>query len=116
MGDNLYVFSSPLASFGYGNLNHMDNRMDNVLLIPGLGGNGPEHWQSHWEKNREDNRPNCRRVPGVNWNTPEKTTWLNALDDAITSCETPPILIAHSLGCMLAVHWALRMRCIGRCV
>ena len=84
--------------------------MDNMLLIPGLGGNGPEHWQSHWEENREDNRPNCRSVPGVNWNTPEKTMWLSALDDAITSCESPPILIAHSLGCMLAVHWALRMK------
>lgn len=84
----------------------MDNQMDNILLIPGLGGGGPNHWQSHWE----NNRPNCRRVPGVNWNTPEKNAWLNALNDAITACETPPILVAHSLGCMLAVHWALRVQ------
>ena len=80
--------------------------MDNVLLIPGLGGSGPNHWQTHWE----NNRPNCRRVLGVDWNTPDKNLWLNALDDAITAYETPPILVAHSLGCMLAVHWALRQK------
>lgn len=79
--------------------------MDIVLTIPGLGGSGPEHWQSFWE----DSHQSCRRVLGIDWNFPDKALWLSALDDAINACETPPILAAHSLGCLLAVHWALRV-------
>ena len=79
--------------------------MDTVLTIPGLGGSGPSHWQSLWEAKH----PNCRRVLGIDWNFPDKGAWLTALDDAIKGCDTPPILAAHSLGCLLTVHWALRV-------
>jgi len=79
--------------------------MDIVLTIPGLGGSDAAHWQSFWEADR----PNCRCVLGIDWNLPDKGAWLSALDNAIKACDTPPILAAHSLGCLLAVHWALRM-------
>jgi len=75
-----------------------------VLNIPGLGGSGNEHWQSRWEALY----PECRRVEQCNWNIPDKNNWLNALDASIQACETPPVLVAHSLGCALLAHWASR--------
>ena len=75
-----------------------------VINIPGLGGSGPKHWQSQWEKLY----PQCRRVENCDWNIPDKHSWLDALDAAITACATPPLLVAHSLGCALLAHWALR--------
>ena len=78
--------------------------MSIVLNIPGLGGGGTTHWQSQWEALY----PQCRRVEQCNWNIPDKDEWLNALDAAILSCKTPPILVAHSLGCALLAHWVSR--------
>jgi hypothetical protein len=75
-----------------------------VLNIPGLGGSGPTHWQSHWETLY----PECRRVEQCNWNIPDKTEWLNALDAAVRACNEPPTLVAHSMGCALVAHWASR--------
>lgn len=75
-----------------------------VLILPGYADSGPEHWQSHWE--RADSR--CRRVIQRDWLEPRLDDWLVALDRAIAECETPPVLAAHSLGCLLAVHRTLR--------
>lgn len=76
--------------------------MSYILIVPGLGGSGPEHWQSHWE----NNLPNCRRVSGCNWNIPDRDEWISALDLAIREAPEPPILVAHSLGCAMVAHWA----------
>jgi len=32
------------------------------------------------------------------------------LDRAVSACATPPVLVAHSLGCILVAHWAGRTR------
>jgi len=73
-----------------------------TLLVPGLGGSGPQHWQSLWEQSR----PGCSFVSQNNWNLPDYQAWLTGLDDAIRACPTPPIVVAHSLGCALVAHWA----------
>lgn len=75
-----------------------------VLNIPGLGGSGPTHWQSRWEALY----PECKRIEACNWNIPDVTEWLTALDTSVLACENPPVLVAHSLGCALLAHWALR--------
>lgn len=73
-----------------------------VLTIPGLGGSNSLHWQSKWE----DRYDTCSRVPGIDWNIPDKDLWLDALDTAIQGCSKPPLVAAHSLGCALLAHWA----------
>ncbi|HEY9079301.1 alpha/beta hydrolase [Magnetovibrio sp.] len=73
-----------------------------VLLVPGLGGSGPNHWQSRWEQTRQG----CSFVRQNNWNIPDRQDWLSGLDRAVRACATPPILVAHSLGCALVAHWA----------
>jgi uncharacterized protein len=72
------------------------------LIIPGWAGSGPEHWQSHWERELDD----ARRVEMPDWFAPRRAGWVATLDVAIRAAPTPPILIAHSLGCLAVAHWA----------
>jgi predicted alpha/beta hydrolase family esterase len=74
-----------------------------ILLVPGLGNSGPDHWQSRWEEERDD----CRRVELGMWDRPHRNTWVNQLNLAIHRAARPVILVAHSLGC-LAVAWWVR--------
>lgn len=74
-----------------------------ILTLPGLGGSGPDHWQSRWD----DMRPGCRRVNMPDWNIPDYNSWMTALDEAVRACVEAPLLVAHSLSCLLVAHWAL---------
>ena len=73
-----------------------------VLILPGYGDSGPQHWQSRWEAAD----PACRRVVQRDWLRPALGDWRPVLDAAIAECDRPPILVAHSLGCALVAHWA----------
>jgi predicted alpha/beta hydrolase family esterase len=75
-----------------------------ILIVPGFGNSGPGHWQSLWEPMY----PNMRRVQMPNWNAPRLPEWVDALDTAIERAnqEEPPVIVAHSLGCIALVHWA----------
>ncbi|PWF55017.1 RBBP9/YdeN family alpha/beta hydrolase [Massilia glaciei] len=73
-----------------------------VLILAGLWNSGPEHWQTQWERRH----PDWTRVPHRDWNNPECREWVAELDAAIAACEGPPVLVAHSLGCVLAAQWA----------
>jgi uncharacterized protein len=73
-----------------------------VLIIPGLGGSGPEHWQSLWQARL----PQATRVEQRDWERPHRVDWIARLDHAVTQSEQPPILVAHSLSCALVACWA----------
>jgi serine hydrolase len=81
-----------------------------ILILPGYADSGPDHWQSHWE--RAD--PACRRVVQDDWLEPKLSDWLAALERDVAACAAPPVLVAHSLGCALAVHWATRDGAVAR--
>jgi len=74
-----------------------------LLIVPGLGGSGPDHWQSHWERSY----PGARRVEQSDWNTPVRSLWLEQLAAAV---ERMPgaMLVGHSLGCVLVADLARR--------
>ena len=75
-----------------------------ILILPGWGDSGPEHWQSLWEASD----PACRRVVQRDWEQPELEEWLETLDRDIAACEAPLVLVAHSLACSLVAHWVNR--------
>jgi hypothetical protein len=77
-----------------------------VLVLPGWGDSGPQHWQSLWETAD----PTCRRVVQRDWMNPSLAEWRETLDRAVAACARPPILVAHSLACALVAHWAPRAR------
>ncbi|WP_313703849.1 alpha/beta hydrolase [Massilia sp.] len=73
-----------------------------VLTLAGLWNSGPQHWQTLWEARH----PRLRRVEHRDWNNPQRDEWVAELDAAVGACQGAPVLVAHSLGCMLAAHWA----------
>jgi hypothetical protein len=79
--------------------------MPSILILPGYTNSGPGHWQSLWEAQL----PDARRVEMPNWDFPRRAEWIEALDAAIRIANDsgePPLLVAHSLACILVAHWA----------
>ena len=77
----------------------------NVLLLPGWQNSGPDHWQSRWEALH-----GYQRVEQHDWMRPLRGDWSARLDEVILGCEGPVVLVAHSLGCILAAAWASHSR------
>ncbi len=75
--------------------------MTRVLTLPGWTGSPAGHWQSHWE--RLDAR--IVRVEQDDWETPDRAAWVARLRTTLSSA-APTVLVAHSLGAILAVHAA----------
>jgi len=72
-----------------------------VLILPGLNGSGPAHWQTRWELLL----PAARRVQARDWDRPSREEWVAALDVAVAAAGPEAVLVAHSLGCLQVAHW-----------
>lgn len=95
-----------------------NDRIKRILLIPGLGGSGPEHWQTYWQtqsdRAREILGPSAgnvvfERVEQDGWDQPERCAWLQRLDEAVDAARDKGddiILVPHSLAVSLTVFWA----------
>ena len=74
-----------------------------VLILPGLGNSGPEHWQTHWQAEH-----GYQRVEQANWDRPKLQDWLANLQAAVSAASGGVVLVAHSLACSLVAHYAKR--------
>jgi predicted alpha/beta hydrolase family esterase len=81
----------------------------NILILPGWQNSGPEHWQSRWEAQHA-----FQRVDQHDWMRPQRGDWIARLEDVILGLDGPVVLVAHSLGCILAAAWAQVSRSTGR--
>ena len=73
-----------------------------VLVLAGIGDSGPTHWQSLWLAAD----PSMGKLLHAQWHAPDRHAWVRELDAAIAACERPPLLLAHSLACLMVAHWA----------
>jgi predicted alpha/beta hydrolase family esterase len=73
-----------------------------ILVLPGIGNSGPDHWQTRWERRH----PNVRRVQQDDWDRPRRDAWVARLEAAVRTSGPDTVLVAHSLGCLLLAHWA----------
>jgi predicted alpha/beta hydrolase family esterase len=73
-----------------------------LVIVPGLGNSGPEHWQSHWQRAY----PAAMRVEQSDWQHPSLREWIETLDATVRNAGAPAVIAAHSLGCALLAHWA----------
>mgnify|MGYP003444885809 FL=1 len=73
-----------------------------VLILPGLGNSGPDHWQSLWEKAN----PAFVRVQQRDWEHPVCEEWRQVLERSVARAGADAVLVAHSLACLLVAHWA----------
>jgi uncharacterized protein len=76
--------------------------MTSILIVPGLGGSGEHHWQTHLERTL----PGAVRVQQGDWDRPDLSAWLERLASAVEA-RPDPVVVAHSLGCLLVAHLAL---------
>jgi predicted alpha/beta hydrolase family esterase len=74
-----------------------------AIIVPGLGGSEPEHWQSRFEASL----PRAIRISGIDWDRPHLSVWTNSLLRAVEQ-QPNSVLIAHSLGCALIAQAAMR--------
>ena len=75
-----------------------------TLIVAGLHGSEPEHWQSWWQM--QD--PNAVRVQQDDWHHPQLETWTQRLQETIAASQADKVwLVAHSFGCLISVKAAL---------
>ena len=80
--------------------------MRSILIVPGYSNSGPGHWQTHLERAI----PSARRVPMPSWQVPVRHEWTSAIEDAVAGAPEPPVLVAHSLGCIAVAYWAAQTK------
>ncbi|MHA6203589.1 RBBP9/YdeN family alpha/beta hydrolase [Dyella soli] len=73
-----------------------------ILFVPGLRDHVAEHWQTLLEAKL----PGARSVPPLQHDKLSRAARVAALDEAIAGIDGPVILVAHSAGVMITVHWA----------
>lgn len=73
-----------------------------VLILPGLGGAGEDHWQTHWERAF----PDFVRVQQADWESAAYDDWAPRLTEAVNKAPRAVVLIAHSLGTSLTMKWS----------
>jgi predicted alpha/beta hydrolase family esterase len=73
--------------------------MDTILVVPGLRGSGPTHWQTWFESVV----PGTRRVEQADWALPSLAVWTEPVREAILAAAEPVWIVAHSFGCLAAV-------------
>ena len=76
-----------------------------ILIIPGLGGSGPEHWQTRWEAKLST----ARRIEQGDWNEPHRAEWAANIVAAVKASSRPVVLVAHSCGVSSVAHAATEL-------
>ncbi|WP_051303265.1 RBBP9/YdeN family alpha/beta hydrolase [Comamonas composti] len=71
-----------------------------IVIVPGWRNSGPDHWQSLWA----EQLAGAERVEQDDWFVPRRSDWVQALEKTILSRPGRVVLVAHSLGCITAVH------------
>ena len=78
-----------------------------VLIHPGMGNSGEQHWQSIWEQQH----PEFIRINQRDWQTPTCQEWIENLDrEVIKHNPANIILVGHSLACTTIIYWANRYK------
>jgi len=76
-----------------------------VLVVPGLHGSGPDHWQT-WLERAE---PGAVRIKLEDWGHADLDRWAAAIDEALQQHRAQAwIVVAHSFGCLAVAHHAAR--------
>lgn len=73
-----------------------------ILILPGLGGSGPGHWQVRWAEKMST----AAIVEQADWHEPDPEDWADTIVKAVELARRPVVLVAHSLGCLAVARAA----------
>jgi len=77
-----------------------------ILTLPGIGGSGPQHWQSLWEKEYA-----FTRIEQQEWETPFRDEWVANIQKVVSKHDPKKvILVGHSAVCSAIAKWAVRYK------
>lgn len=78
-----------------------------ILIVPGLGSSGAQHWQTLWQRRH----PEFLRVEQKDWESPACSDWVANLDRSVMQHDPAQVvLVAHSLACIAVAFWAKQYR------
>lgn len=77
-----------------------------VLIVPGLR----DHVESHWQTILAAQLPKSVTVPRMEVDKLSNSTWVALLERTLQAIAGPVVLVAHSGGVMITVHWAQKHR------
>jgi predicted alpha/beta hydrolase family esterase len=73
-----------------------------LLIVPGLR----DHVEDHWQTILARKFPTARVVPPLERDKLNCAARVEALDQALARISGPVVLVSHSAGVMITVHWA----------
>ena len=82
----------------------MKTSQADILILPGLGGGGPDYWYERWGQKLRT----AKRVEQESWDNPDFDDWQSRIISAVEQATQPVVLVAHSLGVIAGVHAAHR--------
>ncbi len=65
-----------------------------ILIAPGLGNSGPDHWQRRWGTRMAT----AQFIEQDDWNNPRIGDWVGRIHQQIMLATRPVVLIGHSLS------------------
>ncbi|MEU4837522.1 RBBP9/YdeN family alpha/beta hydrolase [Nocardia testacea] len=77
-----------------------------IVIVPGLRDHVAEHWQTLLAERLDK----VRTVPPLERDTLSLAARIAALDAVVADVDGPVVLVAHSAGVMITVHWAQHHR------
>ena len=75
-----------------------------VIVVPGLRG----HVEDHWQTRLAASLPGARTVPPLGRTYAGLQARVTLLDQVVQDVAGPVVLVAHSAGVLVTVHWAAR--------
>jgi uncharacterized protein len=80
-----------------------------ILILPGLGNSGEQHWQTIWEKLH----PEFIRVNQSEWENPICEDWIATIEAKVQEIGSENvILVGHSLACSTIGFWVNKYKTI----
>ncbi|MFM0397603.1 RBBP9/YdeN family alpha/beta hydrolase [Paraburkholderia phytofirmans] len=77
-----------------------------ILIVPGLRDHVDDHWQTLLARKLR----NSRVVPPLEHDKLSCAARVAALDEVLAGIDGPVVLVSHSAGVMITVHWAQQHR------
>src|SRR5215211_5014443 len=82
-----------------------NSRHATILIVPGLRDHVADHWQTHLERKLSSVRK-VVSVPPLEADKLSCAARVSAVQRTIEAIEEPLIVVAHSAGVVMLVHWA----------